>query len=167
MLLGDTATVIITIGAIISILGTNLGTLLEASRMLYSMSDGRRPYTALAFIHPRFRTPVVSIFILAIIAMPLAIAGSFARLAILSATARMSTYLFTCASVPRLRRMFSAEGFRAPGGMLFPILGTLLSLVIYIGLGRQRPIILVAAVAALAVGALLWGVNRLVEPRAD
>ena len=163
VLLGPTATVIITLGAIISILGTNLGTLLEASRMLYSMSDGRRPFTIFAFIHPRYRTPIVSIFVLAVVAIPLAIAGSFAKLAILSATARMSTYLFTCASVPRLRRMFATEGFRAPGGLLFPILGTLLSLAIYIGLGRQRPIILVAAVAALAVGALLWALNRFVE----
>jgi amino acid transporter len=153
-LLGRTGATIVTIGAIISILGTNLGTMLEASRMLYSMGEGRRPYAFLAWIHPRYRSPVVSIFVLVAVAIPLAIAGSFAKLAVLSAVARMTTYLFTCAAIPRLRKM--SEGFRSPGGLLIPILGTAISLLLFLTLKRNH---LIAASIALVIGAILWGID--------
>ena len=161
-IMGNFGATLITVGAIISILGTNLGTLLEGSRMMYTLGLDRPPFTFVSRIHQTFRTPYVAIIILAGVAIPLAIAGSFVKLALLSAVARLTTYLFTCASLPRLRKI--SPGFRAPGGLLVPILGTLISLSLFAIMTRER---FIAAVIALTVGAMLFGISRMLggKPR--
>jgi basic amino acid/polyamine antiporter, APA family len=157
VVMGSFGALLITIGAIISILGTNLGTMFESSRMVYALSLNRSPYTWIAWVHEKFRTPVVAISLIALAAIPVAIMGTFAALAVLSAVARLTTYLFTAAAVPRLRKL--SKGFRAPGGLLVPILGVLISLALFFTLSQRH---LIAAVIALAVGAVLWGIGRLV-----
>ena len=94
---------------------------------------------------------------LAAVAIPIAIQGSFVTLALLSATARLTTYLFTCAAVPRLRKISKEQGFRAPGGLVVPILGTLISLTLFSIMTRER---LIAAIIALTVGAVLFAIAR-------
>lgn len=147
-LVGSAGAVIITLGALLSMSGTNSGTMLEGSRMLYALSLGRDRLRRIAWVHPRFRTPTVAIVIHAIVALVLALAGSFAQLAMLSAVARLTTYLFTCAALPRLRRL--GGSFRNP--IIIPILGTIISLALFLSLNKWN---FVAAAIALAVGALL------------
>jgi len=143
-LVGTWGAVVITFGALLSMAGTNSG-----SRMLYALSLDRR-MGPLSYVHPRFRTPSVAIVVHVIAATVLALAGSFAQLAMLSAVARLTTYLFTCAGVPRLRKL--NEGFRAPG-LIAPILGTLISVGLFFTLNRFN---FAAAAIALAVGALIY-----------
>ncbi len=152
-LVGTAGAVIITLGALLSMAGTNSGTVLEGSRMLYALSlDRRMPW--ISYVHPRFRTPSVAIVIHVTVATILALAGSFAKLAMLSAVARLTTYLFTCAAVPRLRKL--SEGFRTPT-LVVPVLGTLISLALFLTLDRPK---LIAASIALVVGAVIWGASR-------
>ncbi|HYM61774.1 MAG TPA: APC family permease [Thermoanaerobaculia bacterium] len=148
-ILGPIATLIITVGALLSIAGTNSGTVLEGSRMLYALSLGRKRLRWISHVDARFHTPTVAIVIHTIAALVLALAGSFAKLAMLSAVARLTTYLFTCAGVPRLRRI--SEGFRTPG-LWLPILGTLISLALFLSLDRNN---FLAAGIALTAGAAL------------
>jgi basic amino acid/polyamine antiporter, APA family len=156
MLMGPTGGMLVTIGALISIMGTNLGTMLEASRMVFAISEDRPRYRWLSHVHSLYRTPIRSIFLLAAIAIPVALSGSFAQLAVLSAMARLTTYLFTCAAIPRLRKM-GGGGFRAPGGLVLPVLGVLFSVALFAARPRFE---LLAAAIALAVGALLWSIGR-------
>jgi len=148
-LIGGTGAVIITIGALLSMAGTNSGTMLEGSRMLYALSLNRR-MGPVSYVHPKFRTPTVAIVIHALVALALALGGSFVQLAMLSAVARLTTYLFTCAAVPRLRKL--NEGFRTPG-LILPILGTIISLGLFFTLNRFN---FVAAAIALAAGAMIY-----------
>ena len=148
-LIGPVGTAIITIGALLSMAGTNSGTMLEGSRMLYALSLDRR-MGPVSYVHPKFRTPTVAIVIHTIVALALALGGSFVQLAMMSAVARLTTYLFTCAAVPRLRKL--NEGFRTPT-LILPILGTLISLALFFTLNRFN---FVAAAIALAVGALIY-----------
>jgi APA family basic amino acid/polyamine antiporter len=149
-LIGGAGTLIVTIGALLSMTGTNSGTMLEGSRMLYALSLGRRS-GPVSYVHPRFRTPTVAIIIHALVALALSLGGSFVQMAKLSAVARLTTYLFTCAGVPRLRKL--NEGFRTPG-LIVPILGTLVSLALFFfALDRFN---LIAAAIALATGALIY-----------
>ena len=150
VLIGSAGAIIVTIGALLSMAGTNSGTVLEGSRMLYAISLGRPRLRALSYVHPRFHTPSVAIIIHVIFATGLALGGSFAKLAMLSAVARLTTYLFTCAAVPRLRKL--NEGFRTPG-LWLPILGTAISLALFLTLNRWN---VLAATIALAVGALIY-----------
>jgi len=149
-LIGSTGAIIVTLGALLSMAGTNSGTVLEGSRMLYAISLGRPRLRALSYVHPSFRTPSVAIIIHVIFATALALGGSFAKLAMLSAVARLTTYLFTCAAVPRLRKL--NEGFQTPT-LLLPILGTLISLALFFTLNAFN---FVAAAIALAVGAVIY-----------
>lgn len=151
VVLGTFGATLVTVGAVLSILGTNLGTMLEGSRMIFALGRGRGFLSFLGYIHPKTRTPVIAIFLLAAIAIPVAIAGSFAQLAVLSAVARMTTYLFTCAAVPRLRRI--SPGFVSPGGWLVPVLGVAIALTLFVTLKAQH---LIAALIALTIGGLLW-----------
>ncbi len=105
------------------------------------------------YVHPRFRTPTVAILIHVLFAAVLACAGSFAKLAMLSAVARLTTYLFTCAVVPFLRKL--NEGFRTPG-LIIPILGTAISLALFLTLNAYN---FIAAAVALAVGAVLYALS--------
>jgi APA family basic amino acid/polyamine antiporter len=156
-LMGPAGALLVTVGAMVSILGTNSGTMLEGSRLLYSLAVGRRPYRFLTYVHPQFRTPLAAIALHALVAMPVALAGSFTKLALLSAVARMTTYLVTCAALPRLRRIASPQ-FRAPGGLLLPILGVVISLTLFLTLNWKH---LVAAALALTLGAILWLIAKL------
>lgn len=155
VLMGTAGAVIITVGSLLSMTGTNSGTMLEGSRMLYALSLERPRLRAISYVHPRFRTPTVAIIIHTIVAIALALGGTFAKLALLSAIARLTTYLFTCISLPRLRKL--SEGFRTPG-LVIPILGTLISLGSFVCLNRFQ---FLAAAVALVAGALIYlGVGK-------
>jgi amino acid transporter len=153
-LVGPIGALIVTLGALLSMAGTNSGTVLEGSRMLYALSLDRR-MGPISYVHPKFRTPSVAIVIHVGLAAALAVGGSFAKLALLSAVARLTTYLFTCAAVPRLRKL--SEGFRIPGGILVPALGVLASLLICVSLTRDK---LIAGGVALLAGGLVYLVSR-------
>jgi basic amino acid/polyamine antiporter, APA family len=150
VLLGHWGTVLVTVGALLSMMGTNSGTVLEGSRMLYALSLGRPRYRWLSRVHEGFRTPLFAIAVHVAVAIPLAIAGSFAKLALLSTVARMTTYLVTCAAVPRLAKRGDG-GFRIP--LAVAVLGIAISVLLFATL---RWVNLLAAVVALAVGALLY-----------
>lgn len=152
-LVGPIGAMIVTIGALLSMAGTNSGTMLEGSRMLYALARDRR-MGPIAYVHPRFHTPTVAIVIHATVALIMAIAGSFAVLALLSTVARLATYLMTCLAVPRLRKL--NDGFRTPG-LIIPILGVLVSLTFVITLDAMR---LLAAAIAITAGALIYFVSK-------
>lgn len=152
-IIGPIGAVIVTLGALLSMAGTNSGTVLEGSRMLFALSLDRR-MGPVSYVHPKFRTPTIAIVIHVAVAAILALAGSFAQLAMLSAVARLTTYLFTCSAVPRLRKI--NEGFRTPG-LVIPILGTLISLALFFTLNRFN---FLAAAIALLIGAVIYLVSR-------
>ncbi len=151
-LIGTSGAVIITLGALLSMAGTNSGTMLEGSRMLFALSLGRPNLRAISHVDDKFHTPTTAILIHAIVALALAIGGSFAQLAMLSAVARLTTYLFTCAAIPRLRKLSDGTGFRTPG-LVVPILGTLISLSLFFTLNAFN---FAAAAIALSVGAFMY-----------
>lgn len=154
-LIGPIGAIIVTIGALLSMAGTNSGTMLEGSRMLYALSLGRR-MGPISYVHPRFHTPTVAIAIHATVALALALAGSFRALALISAGARLATYLMTCLAVPRLRKL--NEGFRTPG-LIVPILGVAVSLVFVITMVEEPKRVLALAIG-LAVGALIYWLSK-------
>ncbi len=144
-LVGGIGAVIVTLGAMMSMAGTNSGTVLEGSRMLYALSLDRRRLSAVSWVHPRFRTPIVAIIIHVSFATALALGGTFAKLAMMSAVARLTTYLFTCAALPRL-------GTQTAWRMTLSILGTLISLALFFTLSTYNYL---AAAIALTVGGLV------------
>lgn len=159
--LGPTAGLIIAFGGLIAIAGSNAGTMLAGPRVTYAMADRGQLPRWLAHVHPRFRTPDLSILLYAAIALALAASGSFEQMAKVSALARILFYLATCAAVPVLRRApdTGVPGFRLPGGATIPVLAILGSLAILMGADRVSWL---AGGVALVIGALLY---RFGEPK--
>jgi amino acid transporter len=149
-LVGTAGAIVITLGALLSMAGTNSGTMLEGSRMLFALSLDRPRLSLLSRVHDRFRTPTVAIVIHALVALALALGGTFARLALLSTVARLTTYLFTCAAIPILRKR--NRGFSA-GVLILGILGTIVSLTFVLSLSRLN---FIAGAIALTTGALIY-----------
>lgn len=156
---GEFFALVLTFGAIVSILGTNSNTMLLGPRFLYALAaDGFGP-RVLARIHPRFRTPDAAILTQGVIALALALSGSFVELALLSVVARLCTYIGTCLSVLVLRKRHGDRpgALRLPGGPAIPVAALLLSL----GLLASASIAnLIAAAVALTVGAVIYLLQR-------
>ena len=92
------------------------------------------------------------------VALTLALSGTYAALAAVSAISRLIVYLFTCGATLRLRQPQFAGRVRpptfvVPGGPLVPSLAIVIALAILAGAtGRQ----LRAGIIALAAGAVLY-----------
>lgn len=159
LFLGPWGGLLLTVGAVLSILGTNSNTVLAGPRYLYALAaDGFGP-KALAWLHPRFRTPVVAILAQTAIALPLALSGSFAKLATLSVVARLATYFGTAAAVLVLRRKYPdlPGRVRIPGGPVIPVAALLLCVAFA---ASAEPSNLIAGAIAIVVGYLLYRVRR-------
>ncbi len=157
--LGAPGALLLGAGAVFSILGTNNNTVLAGPRYLFALArdgfGGKVVARWLAAIHPRFGTPSNAILLQTAVALPLALSGSFAQLAMLSVMARLATYLGTAAAVPVLRRKLAQAPatFVLPGGALIPAAAVAITLVLALSASKYN---LIAAALALAAGWVLY-----------
>jgi amino acid transporter len=156
--LGPATGILIALGGLLSIGGSNAGTMLAAPRLLYALSEKGQLPRFFGRLHERFRTPHVAILIYSAISLVLALTGSFIQMAAISAVARLMFYTTTCAAVPVLRRKNGdKEAFRLPGGASIPVIATVASLAVIAGADWNS---LGAGVLALAVGLVFYVFQR-------
>ena len=152
---GGWLALLLTVGAAVSILGTNSNTIMLGPRYLHALAmDGFGP-RALTAIHPRFRTPAAAILVIGVLSLLLALTGSFVQLALLSVVARLFTYIGTAVAVLVLRRRHGDRpgALQLPGGALIPVAATVLSLGLLASASLQN---LVAGAIALVLGAAIY-----------
>jgi amino acid transporter len=162
VMLGAGGALAVGIGSVLSMTGNNAGQVLTGSRMLFALAEHGELPAIFGRIHARFRTPAFAIVFTSAVAVALALSGSFAKLAVVSALARLVTYTGACASTLRLRSpVFSTvvkpATFTAPLGPVVPILAIAVSTAVVAGATSEQ---LFGGVAALAVGALLFAIQR-------
>lgn len=158
---GDVGRTILLAGATISIFGWLTGSMLAGPRAFFALArDGYLP-RSIAAVHGRFRTPHVAIIIYAIVAIALALSGTFEKLAILSNVAALLLYFLCAISVVALRRRdVRGDGvpFRMPGGLLIPALACLaIAWVTYETVTRRE---LVALAITFAIGTAGYVIRR-------
>ncbi|MEE9219631.1 MAG: amino acid permease [Acidobacteriota bacterium] len=151
--LGRGGGILITIGAIVSIAGCQSGVMLTAPRLLFAVARDERLPGALARVHPRFHTPHLAILTQGAAGLALALVGTFEGMAILSAIARMVTYVSTCLAVLVLRRRDGPAPFTVSGGVLVPLAA--IALCIWVTTSGE-PAALLAGVAAAGAGCFLY-----------
>jgi len=159
MLVGPAGAILLTFGALVSIVGTNSNTILAGPRYLYAIASTGALPKLLTAIHPRFRTPWIAILVQCGIALPLALSGTFTQLAALSVVARLATYLGTASAVIVLRTKLprTERTLRLPLGPAIPIAAIVLCVLF---LTAATWINLLAGAVALAIGGVLWAVRR-------
>ena len=171
LFMGAAGAAMISIGSVVSMAGNNMGQILNGSRTVFALAEHGDLPRWFAYVHPGYRTPSNSILFSAVVALVMALTGSFVALAAVSAIARLVMYLAVCASTLVLRKHdreiaaqvgahFSApEGavppaqFTVPFGPVIPILAMIVAFGILAGATQAQ---LVAGIAALAAGAVLY-----------
>ena len=161
--LGPLAGMLIAVGALISITGTNAGTMLAGPRVTYALGERGQLPSLFSHIHSRFRTPDFSIFVYAVFSLLLALTGTFVQMAAMSAVARLLVYVITCSAVPVLRqRQCDTRGeniFQLPGGRVIPLLAVVASAAVILAADLVS---LLAGGVALLLGTGIYFYRRLV-----
>ncbi|HEV8383627.1 MAG TPA: amino acid permease [Candidatus Acidoferrales bacterium] len=149
--LGNAGAGLIALGAMVSTYGYLSGQFVSAPRLTFAFAERRDFPAFFAAVHPKFRTPYISIAVYTALALSLAIYGSFIWNAILSSVARLLTYGLVCAALMRLRvTRPQADAFRLPGGWLFALAGMAFCVVMVAQMTADHmKIILAVAVIAL------------------
>jgi amino acid transporter len=154
-IMGAGGAVVITLGALLSTSGYVLGGSLVIPRLTFAMAEKGQLPSALARIHPGFRTPWVSILFHAAVTWLLAMGLSFFSLVMVNVLARLVVIGVTCAAVLRLRVHSDAPpAFRAPLGPVFPLLGILC--VVYLLVFQTTSAEVAYGAGALAAGSLIY-----------
>lgn len=154
MFLGAGGAALISIGAVVSMAGNNMGQILNGSRTIFALAENSDLPRWFAHVHPRYRTPSNAILFSGVGALVLALSGTFVALAAVSAIARLVMYLAVCLSTLVLRRRDPAGAtFTVPFGPVIPLLASLVALGILAGATQAQ---LTSGLAALAGGAVLF-----------
>ena len=165
--LGPVGVSLVAAGTLVSVYGYLSANMLHTPRLTFAMGE-RGDFPALfAAIHPKFRTPHISIVAFAVLLIIFSILGDFRWNATLSAVARLFMYGSVAAALPVLRRKRpGGAAFRLPGGTAFAVLalvftGLLLTTV------RWREGLIVLATFGIAAVNWFWarrsGVGNYVE----
>ncbi|MBZ9613327.1 APC family permease [Rheinheimera maricola] len=123
-LFGPVGAVILMLGVVASVAANLLGAIFSTPRASFALAeDGSLPRWFSA-VQPRFLTPANSIVFFGILALLLALYGSFLWLAAATVVSRLLLYGLTCAAVPVLRpKLANCDSFVLPLGNLIPLLG--------------------------------------------
>ena len=131
---------VITIGVLAGTTSVALASLLGQTRIFYVMARDKMLPPAVAQIHPRFKTPVITTIITGIAVAALALIVPLNNLLNLVNIGTLIAFSVVCAGVLYLRRRKPdiPRTFRVPFVPLFPILGIVCSLFLAVfGLSRD------------------------------
>jgi amino acid transporter len=145
---GSSGAALTAVGALFSIYGYLSGNILTTPRLTFALGEHGDFPAFFALVHPRFRTPYFSIFIFAVLVWLLALFGSFAGNATLSAGSRLFYYGVVCAALPVLRKKKSTRpSFQLRGGTLIAATGVLICGALLTQIEYNKSLILLAALA--------------------
>lgn len=167
--LGVIGPAIISAGALVGILGTLNVITLACTRLPFAMAAQGQLPLFLARVHPRFRTPHVSILVCAVLVLLLSLTATFIYAVKVTVITRVIVYASTCLALPLLRRrnrnsveaLGSREesgSFTVPGGVLISIVSLVLCLGLLANSGwrEARDVVI-----AMAIGLVVYLVTRL------
>jgi amino acid transporter len=154
VVLGHGGAALIAVGALVSVYGYLSGNMLATPRLTFALAERGDFPSWFGIVHPRFRTPYFSILVFALLVWLLALFGSFAGNATLSASSRLFYYAVVCVAVPALRRKKKTQALmQVPGGTLLAVVGVLICAGMLTRIEYNKSLVLLAAVA---VAVLNW-----------
>jgi basic amino acid/polyamine antiporter, APA family len=157
--LGPAGAALMAAGALVSVYGYLAAAMVNVPRLIYAMAaEGDLP-PRLAAVHPRFRTPHVSVAVFAATVWAFAAAGGFLSNLSLSAVSRLLTYGMVSVALVVFRRRegvareVEPAWFRVPAGTVVAALGLAFSAVLAL---RMKRLELVVLAGTIACGLVHW-----------
>ena len=119
---------VVSIGALISVTGSDESGMIGTSRLGYALAvDGLFP-KIFAKVHPKYKTPYLAIIVQAITALVASLVGNLGTLVAVSVFFLAIAYAATCASILSFRRRDPEPAFHLRGGVALPIIGVVFSI---------------------------------------
>jgi amino acid transporter len=148
VVMGNGGAALVAAGAMVSVYGYLGANFLTGPRATFAFAEQGEFPRWFAAVHPRFRTPHVSVVVFAFLCWGLALFGSFTWNVTLSAVARLFYYGAVCAAVPVLRRKQpEAAWIRLPAGPVFAAAGVMICVVLLSGVDFSKSLILLGTIA--------------------
>jgi amino acid transporter len=170
--LGSWGPTMISAGALISVFGTLNVIMLACSRMPFAMAMHGQLPAPLTRVHPRFRTPHVSIVVSALAILLFALPGTFIYAAKFTVITRLIVYASTCVALPILRRRAKTTAsttvdeapspFIVPGGPFIAVV--CISLCIWL-LSNSEWVEIRDVSIATAIGVIVYAATRFGQKR--
>jgi amino acid transporter len=146
------------LAALISMYGYLSANLLSVPRITFALGERGDFPRFFAGIHPKYRTPHVSIVLYAVVLFAFAALGTFQWNAILSAVSLLAVYGAMALAVPVLRRRRDDKAqFLLPVPYLFSAAGIIFSVVLLTRMGRDEFVVILAT---CGIALLNWMVVR-------
>ncbi len=125
-IIGPVGANILLFTAAISCFGSTSADVMATPRSLFAgANDGLFP-KFLGRVHPKFATPHLAVITYGSLIFIFSVSGGFKQLAVLASAAILLIYLAVILATIKLRKQKQAASektFRAPGGLLFPVIG--------------------------------------------
>ena len=157
--MGNGGGLLITLGAVVSILGTLMVIILGGSRLPFAFSEEKQFPALFSYTHPKYNTPTWSLVVVSIAAFGVAVSWTFISALTTAAIIRVTYYLVGCASLIQLRRVMKEQTghYKAPFGNIIAVAGILLSFWL---LSTAKMIELRNSGIFLAAGAVVYFVQQ-------
>lgn len=125
---GEWGAKMLLVGGVISIYSTVSGDMLNAPRVVFASARDNNLPKFLATVHPKYKTPYVSVIFFAAVVCTIALSGTFKPLAVLASGSILVIYGGVSLAVLRLRYRDGEPGaghFKVPFGSTVPVLSCL------------------------------------------
>ncbi|MFW2347234.1 MAG: APC family permease [Wenyingzhuangia sp.] len=145
---------VLTMGAAMSILGYLSSESLGIPRVIQKAAkDNIIPIKKLTDIHQKYKTPYISVLVYSSLAFLLSLVNSFQKLAILSSATILLVYLGVSLAVLKLRKNKEQEfsEFKVPGGVVIPIISSIIIITLLCSLTRKELVCLFTVVGILSL----------------
>jgi APA family basic amino acid/polyamine antiporter len=160
---------LMSLAVLVSTFGCLSATILYSSRIYLPMARDRVFFRALAAVHPRFHTPGRSLWAQSLLAVVLALSGTYEQLYTYVVFAGLLFHVATAGAVIvlRVRRPDVERPYRVFGYPWVPVLFILGSVLLLVNTLVEKPVESLIGLALVAVGApaYLWWRRRPVDPR--
>lgn len=122
---GEWGAKMLLVAGVISIYSTVSGDMLGTPRVVFASARDNNLPKFLAAVHPKYKTPYISVIFFAAVVCAFALSGTFKPLAVLSSGSLLVIYAGVSLAVLRLRNRDGEPGagqFKLPFGATIPIL---------------------------------------------